>query len=314
MSVSSPAHRAPRSSAHLFVSVPRSFTIPAFIGLLVIAGPLLGLFLNVPWSQLGTVFTPQVMGAANLSLSTAALSTLICGLLGAPISLLLSKVLNRSRLHRFGAVLYAIIYTPVILSPVVSGLGLLFFWGRKGLIGSYLYQAGISIPFTSNAVIIAQTFVALPFFVATAVTTLQAIPREYEEIALVEGAGPAEVTFKVLLPLAAPGLATAFLLSFARALGEYGATVTFAGNVQGKTQTIPLAIDLAINSSDLPSALGSALILISLYLGIFGVLGLARTLKKLRAPRLVMLRGAARRMFMWKQRPGAASYVTGAAP
>lgn len=282
MSVSSPARRAPRSSAHLFVSVPRSFTIPAFIGLLVIAGPLLGLFLNVPWSQLGTVFTPQVMGAANLSLSTAALSTLICGLLGAPISLLLSKVLNRSRLHRFGAVLYAIIYTPVILSPVVSGLGLLFFWGRKGLIGSYLYQAGISILFTSNAVIIAQTFVALPFFVATAVTTLQAIPREYEEIALVEGAGPAEVTFKVLLPLAAPGLATAFLLSFARALGEYGATVTFAGNVQGKTQTIPLAIDLAINSSDLPSALGSALILISLYLGIFGVLGLARTLKKLR--------------------------------
>lgn len=281
MSVSSPARRAPRSSAHLFVSVPRSFTIPAFIGLLVIAGPLLGLFLNVPWSQLGTVFTPQVMGAANLSLSTAAVSTLICGLLGAPISLLLSKVLNRSRLHRFGAVLYAIIYTPVILSPVVSGLGLLFFWGRKGLIGSYLYQIGISIPFTSNAVIIAQTFVALPFFVATAVTTLQAIPREYEEIALVEGAGPAEVTFKVLLPLAAPGLATAFLLSFARALGEYGATVTFAGNVQGKTQTIPLAIDLAINSSDLPSALGSALILISLYLGIFGVLGLARTLKKL---------------------------------
>lgn len=282
MSVSSPAHRAPRSSAHLFVSVPRSFTIPAFIGLLVIAGPLLGLFLNVPWSQLGTVFTPQVMGAANLSLSTAALSTMICGLLGVPVSLLLSKVLNRSRLHRFGVVLYAIIYTPVILSPVVSGLGLLFFWGRKGLIGSYLYQAGISIPFTSNAVIIAQTFVALPFFVATAVTTLQAIPREYEEIALVEGAGPAEVTFKVLLPLAAPGLATAFLLSFARALGEYGATVTFAGNVQGKTQTIPLAIDLAINSSDLPSALGSALILISLYLGIFGVLGLARTLKKLR--------------------------------
>ena len=282
MSVSSPARRAPRSPARLFASVPRSFTIPAFIGLLVIAGPLLGLFLNVPWSQLGTVFTPQVMDAANLSLSTAAVSTLICGLLGAPISLLLSKVLNRSRLHRFGAVLYAIIYTPVILSPVVSGLGLLFFWGRKGLIGSYLYQAGISIPFTSNAVIIAQTFVALPFFVATAVTTLQAIPREYEEIALVEGAGPAEVTFKVLLPLAAPGLATAFLLSFARALGEYGATVTFAGNVQGKTQTIPLAIDLAINSSDLPSALGSALILISLYLGIFGVLGLARTLKKLR--------------------------------
>ena len=268
--------------SRLFASVPVLFLVPASLGIFLIAGPLLGLFLKVPWNQLGSIFTPQVLGAANLSLSTAAASTLICGLLGAPLALVLSKVLNRSRLHRFGSVLYAIIYTPVILSPVVSGLGLLFFWGRKGMIGTYLYQAGISIPFTSNAVIIAQVFVALPFFVATAVTTLQAIPREYEEIALVEGAKPAEVTFKVLLPLAAPGLATAFLLSFARALGEYGATVTFAGNVQGKTQTIPLAIDLAINSSDIPSALGSALILISLYLGIFGVLGLIRALKKLR--------------------------------
>ncbi|MFV0907127.1 ABC transporter permease [Rothia mucilaginosa] len=262
--------------------MPVLFLVPASLGIFLIAGPLLGLFLNIPWGQLGSIFTPQVLGAANLSLSTAAASTLICGLLGAPLALVLSKVLNRSRLHRFGSVLYAIIYTPVILSPVVSGLGLLFFWGRKGMIGTYLYQAGISIPFTPNAVIIAQVFVALPFFVATAVTTLQAIPREYEEIALVEGAKPAEITFKVLLPLAAPGLATAFLLSFARALGEYGATVTFAGNVQGKTQTIPLAIDLAINSSDIPSALGSALILISLYLGIFGVLGLIRALKKLR--------------------------------
>ena len=262
--------------------MPVLFLVPASLGIFLIAGPLLGLFLNIPWSQLGSIFTPQVLGAANLSLGTAAASTLICGLLGAPLALVLSKVLNRSRLHRFGSVLYAIIYTPVILSPVVSGLGLLFFWGRKGMIGTYLYQAGISIPFTPNAVIIAQVFVALPFFVATAVTTLQAIPREYEEIALVEGAKPAEITFKVLLPLAAPGLATAFLLSFARALGEYGATVTFAGNVQGKTQTIPLAIDLAINSSDIPSALGSALILISLYLGIFGVLGLIRALKKLR--------------------------------
>lgn len=272
--------RTPGSS--LFASVPVLFLVPALLGIFLIAGPLLGLFLNIPWSQLSSIFTPQVLGAANLSLSTAAASTLICGLLGAPLALVLSKVLNRSRLHRFGSVLYAIIYTPVILSPVVSGLGLLFFWGRKGMIGTYLYQAGISIPFTPNAVIIAQVFVALPFFVATAVTTLQAIPREYEEIALVEGAKPAEITFKVLLPLAAPGLATAFLLSFARALGEYGATVTFAGNVQGKTQTIPLAIDLAINSSDIPSALGSALILISLYLGIFGVLGLIRALKKLR--------------------------------
>lgn len=170
------SRRARTSREKLFASVPRLFLIPATLGIFLIAGPLLGLFINIPWSQLGTIFTPQVLGAANLSLSTAAASTLICGLLGAPLALVLSKVLNRSRMHRFGSVLYAIIYTPVILSPVVSGLGLLFFWGRKGMIGTYLYQAGISIPFTSNAVIIAQVFVALPFFVATAVTTCRLFP------------------------------------------------------------------------------------------------------------------------------------------
>ena len=126
---------------------------------------------------------------------------------------MLSKVLSRSRLKKFGGVLYAIIYTPVILSPVVSGLGLLFFWGRKGMIGEHLYHLGIIIPFTPTAVILAQTFVALPFFVATAVTTLQAIPEEYEQIARVEGAKSSEITYRVLLPLAAPGIATAFLLS-----------------------------------------------------------------------------------------------------
>ena len=149
--------------SRLFASVPVLSLVPASLGIFLIAGPLLGLFLNIPWSQLGSIFTPQVLGAANLSLNTAAASTLICGLLGAPLALVLSKVLNRSRLHRFGSVLYAIIYTPVILSPVVSGLGLLFFWGRKGMIGTYLYQAGISIPFTPNAVIIAQVFAVCGF-------------------------------------------------------------------------------------------------------------------------------------------------------
>ena len=116
--------------SRLFASVPVLFLVPASLGIFLIAGPLLGLFLNIPWSQLGSIFTPQVLGAANLSLSTAAASTLICGLLGAPLALVLSKVLNRSRLHRFGSVLYAIIYTPVVRSPVVSVLRLLFFWAR----------------------------------------------------------------------------------------------------------------------------------------------------------------------------------------
>ena len=126
----------------------------------------MGLLYNIPWMRLHDIIDKEVLDAARLSLTTASISTLICGLLGAPLALVLSKVLSRSCLKKFGGVLYAIIYTPVILSPVVSGLGLLFFWGRKGMIGEHLYHAGIMIPFTPTAVILAQTFVALPFFVA----------------------------------------------------------------------------------------------------------------------------------------------------
>ena len=266
-----------------FTAVPRYFAVPALLGFLLILGPLVGLLYNIPWMRLHDIIDKEVLDAARLSLTTASISTLICGLLGAPLALVLSKVLSRSRLKKFGGVLYAILYTPVILSPVVSGLGLLFFWGRKGMIGEHLYHAGIMIPFTPTAVILAQTFVALPFFVATAVTTLQGIPEEYEQIARVEGAKSSEITYRVLLPLAAPGIATAFLLSFARALGEFGATVTFAGNVQGKTETIPLGIELAIAGGSMSSALGNALMLISLYVCIFGLLGLFSVVKKLRA-------------------------------
>lgn len=266
-----------------FSVVPWYFTIPSLIGLALILGPLLGLLYNIPWMGLREIIDEEVVGATQLSLVTASISTLICGVIGAPLALTLCKVLDRSRLRSAGSLLYAIIYTPIIFSPVVSGLGLLFFWGRKGIIGAALYDAGIKITFTTTAVIIAQVFVALPFFVASAVTTLQAIPREYEEIAEVEGAKASEITYRVLLPLAAPGIATGFLLSFARALGEFGATVTFAGNVKGKTETIPLSIDLAISGGNMSGALGSALMLISLYVCIFGLLGLFSVVKNLRA-------------------------------
>lgn len=266
-----------------FSVVPWYFTIPSLIGLALILGPLLGLLYNIPWMGLHEIIDEEVVGATQLSLVTASISTLICGVIGAPLALTLCKVLDRSRLCGAGSLLYAIIYTPIIFSPVVSGLGLLFFWGRKGIIGAALYDAGIKITFTTTAVIIAQVFVALPFFVASAVTTLQAIPREYEEIAEVEGAKASEITYRVLLPLAAPGIATGFLLSFARALGEFGATVTFAGNVKGKTETIPLSIDLAISGGNMSGALGSALMLISLYVCIFGLLGLFSVVKNLRA-------------------------------
>lgn len=264
-------------------TVPPALLLPALLGLLTIIGPLAGLALNIPWNQAPRLLTdPQTLAAAQLSLWSALTATAICGLLGTPLALYLTKVLTRSRYAHLTYPLYALIYTPVILSPVVSGLALTYFWGRRGIIGSWLHDQGISLAFTPAAVILAQTFVGLPFFVATAVTTLKSIPRSYEEIAHLEGATPTEITRKVLLPLAAPGLATAFLLSFARALGEYGATITFAGNIAETTRTIPLNIELMLSSNQLPEALGSALMLISLYLLIGGFALLTLTLRSLR--------------------------------
>lgn len=276
-------HKQKRATGSLFTSVPMIFTLPAVVGGILIIGPLCALGINIPWADVGVLMRdPHVWEATRLSVSTALISTLCCGLLGLPMSLVLSAVVARSRWQRAGSILYGLLYTPIIMSPVVSGLALTFFWGRRGIIGEFLHDWGVNIPFTSVAVILAQIFVGLPFFVATAVTTLRAIPREYEELAVVEGATAGEVTRKVLLPLAAPGIATAFLLSFARALGEYGATVTFAGNIAGKTRTIPLNIELMLSSNLMDQALGSALMLISLYLLVVGIALLIRTLSTLR--------------------------------
>lgn len=244
---------------------------------------MLGLFTRIPWAEIPALLTePSALTAARLSVVTAGISTLVCGLLGAPTALVLTKVLARSRFAALTFPLYCLIYAPVIFSPVVSGLALIFFWGRRGVLGSWLTELGISVAFSPLAVILAQVFVSLPFFVATAVTTLRALPISFEEIAVVEGASPGEITRRVLLPLAAPGLVTAFLLSFARALGEYGATVTFAGNIAGATRTIPLNIELALSSNQMDAALGSALMLISLYVIILGTLALATWLRRLK--------------------------------
>ncbi|MDO4916536.1 MAG: ABC transporter permease subunit [Rothia sp. (in: high G+C Gram-positive bacteria)] len=266
-----------------FRSVPWIFALPASLGLFAIVSPLVALALNIPWHQALNLLTEQsALQSAKLSVQTALLSTALCGILGIPLSLMLTKVLARSRWRVVGTLLYALIYAPVILSPVVSGLALTFFWGRKGVVGAWLYSMDINVAFTSAAVVITQIFVGLPFFVAAAVTTLRAIPTEYEELAFVEGATAWETTRKVLLPLAAPGIATAFLLAFARALGEYGATVTFAGNIAEKTRTIPLNIELMLSSNEMSQALGSSLMLISLYLIVLALSCLMIALQRLR--------------------------------
>lgn len=283
MSTPGPAPAQPQPGGSPFTSVPVHAVLPTLLTLGLIAGPLLALLVRTPWGSLPQLLTePAALGAVRLSVLTALTTTLISALLGTPTALVLATVLEKSRARRLTWPLYGLIYTPIIFSPVVSGLALLFFWGRRGLLGSWLETAGLSVAYTPLAVVLAQTFVALPFFVATLVTTLRALPPEYAEIARLEGARPAEVTARVLLPLAAPGLLTAAVLTFARALGEYGATVTFAGNIEGVTRTIPLAIELALSSNRMEAALGSALMLIALYLSLLAVGALALWLGRLK--------------------------------
>lgn len=276
----------PRERAPAFTSVPALALLPALLTLVLIAGPLLALLMRSPWGNLPQLLSePAALAALRLSVLTALASTVIAALLGTPTALLLATVLEKSRARRLAWPLYGLIYTPIIFSPVVSGLALLFFWGRRGLVGSWLDGAGLSVAYTPLAVVLAQTFVALPFYIATLVTSLRALPAEYAEIARLEGASPSEVTTAVLLPLAAPGLLTAAILAFARALGEYGATVTFAGNVEGVTRTLPLAIDLALSSNRMDAALGAALMLIALYLSLLAAGAFALWLGRLKGNR-----------------------------
>ncbi|WP_239479077.1 ABC transporter permease [Rothia sp. ZJ1223] len=261
--------------------MPRWFFIPVAVALVLTAGPLLGLMLQVPWSNLGELLTaPGIAQATTLSVTTALVSTAVCIALGVPLSLWIARVLPRSRHSSLAHILHAVVYAPVVLSPVVSGLALVYFWGRRGLLGSVLAQGGINIAFTPLAVVLAQVFVALPFFVATYMNVLRTVPVEYEEIALTEGASPWHIIIKVLLPLTLPGLATAALLSFARALGEFGATLMFAGNLEGKTRTLPLNIELMLSSADTGAALGSALVMIALYLLLGALFALGKVMRR----------------------------------
>ncbi|WP_238147557.1 MULTISPECIES: molybdate ABC transporter permease subunit [Micrococcaceae] len=273
---------------------PAWMYVPAGIALLLVLGPLVGLIVKIPWSRAGHLLTePSAMEALELSVTTACVSTVCCVVVGIPLSLMLTRT-GRPRTNESGRIGTAglasafsgpiafIVYAPLVLSPVVSGLALMFFWGRNGLFGKILAEADVTIAFTSWAVILAQVFVSMPFFVSTAVTALSAIPRRYEEIAATEGATRGEIIRKVLLPQAGPGLLTAGLLSFARALGEFGATITFAGNIEGTTRTIPLNIEIGLSSNDVDAALGSCIMLLALYLLVVGLMLLARFLGKVR--------------------------------
>ena len=255
-------------------SVPVVITLIGLAAVLLLLSPLLALLLNIPWDRTVELVTaPAAVQSLTLSLSTALVSTLLCVVLGLPLSVWLVEFARRH--PGWGQVVQLIVYAPLVLSPVVSGLALVFFWGRRGVLGSWLDDAGVQVAYTSLAVIVVQVFVSMPFFVSTTVTSLRGVPPVVYEAARVDGASRWQVLRHITVPLALPGIVVGTVLGFARALSEYGATLTFAGNVAGETRTIPLLIELGLSSNDMDQALGACILLLGIYVLVVG--GVATT-------------------------------------
>ncbi|MFD1715821.1 ABC transporter permease [Amnibacterium flavum] len=230
---------------------------PAAVAFLLIVVPLLALAARVPWPRFGELITaPSAVAALTLSVATASISALLCLLFGTPVALLLARDAVPGR-----RLLRSLILVPLVLPPVVGGLALLYSLGRRGIVGQGLEALGITVAFTSVAVVLAQTFVSLPFYIVSLEGSLRSTGTRYEAVAATLGASPTRVLARVTLPLVLPGIASAGVLAFARALGEFGATITFAGSLEGVTRTLPLEIYLQ-REVDPDAAAALALVLV----------------------------------------------------
>ncbi len=238
---------------------PWPIAVPAVVAVLFLLVPLIGLVLLAPWSQLPQILTEaQAVAALRLSLITATLTTAISMLLGVPLAWVLAR--SRSRAVRW---LRALVTLPLVLPPVVGGVALLLAYGRNGIAGRWLYQVtGYQIPFTPLAVVLAQTFVAMPFLVVTVEGALRSMDTGLEEAAATLGSRRFATFRRVTLPLITPSIAAGAVLCWARALGEFGATITFAGNLPGRTQAMPSAVYRAFET-DPPAAAALSLVLLA---------------------------------------------------
>lgn len=255
------ARRAGRHRRHATGRPPLVLGALATVGAAFLLVPFVGLAAETPWSDLATLIgSPEVVDALRLSLTTSIASALISGLLGVPLAWVLSRADFRGKV-----LLRATATLPMVLPPVVGGAALLFALGRRGLLGQPIYnQTGWSLPFSTTGVVIASTFVAMPFVVITVEGALSAIDPRYEAAAASLGAGPFTVFRRVALPMIGPSLRAGLILAWARALGEFGATVTFAGNLPGRTQTMPLAVAVALDQDrDTAVALSVLMVLVS---------------------------------------------------
>jgi molybdate transport system permease protein len=221
---------------------PRALFAPAVAGLILFTVPVVALLVRAPWSAVAdNLGDPAVRTALRLSLVTSLAATAVAIVLGVPLAWVLARVDFPGR-----ALARAITMLPMVLPPVVGGVALLLAFGRRGLLGGPLASLGIRLPFTTAGAVLAEAFVAIPFLVLTAEAGFRAVDPDLEQAGRALGAGPWKVFRRVTLPLARPSIVAGAVLCWARALGEFGATITFAGNYPGRTQTLPLAIYAAL--------------------------------------------------------------------
>ena len=246
------------------------------------AAVLLALFLGLPVATLVVravlegsfqvaLASPEVLDALWLSLVTTSISLVVTVVLGLPLAFVLAR-----RRFRGKALLEAVVDLPIVLPPSVAGLALLLVFGRRGLLSAPFTFLGISVPFTTIAVVIAMTFVSAPFFIRSARTGIAAVDRDLEDAARVDGASERQLFRSITIPLAGAALAAGLVMTWARSLGEFGATIMFAGNVQGRTQTLPLVVYSEFQSGGLDASIAAASILV---LAAFGVLVAVRVFR-----------------------------------
>ena len=252
------------TNKHRYAGIPRWIALPAACAVLFLLVPFIALLIRIDWVQFPHLFSQALSSQAlALSLRTCIASTLACIVVGLPLAL----VCARARDTWWSRVLRSMVTLPMVLPPVVAGLALLITWGRRGLIGAYLQIFGINIAFTTVAVVMAQTFVSLPFFVSSLEGALRTRGFNEERVASGLGASPSRTLWSVTLPLMIPALVSSTALAFSRALGEFGATITFAGSLAGVTRTLPLEIYLQREeSTDMALMLSVILVFVALVL------------------------------------------------
>ena len=253
------ARRAARGGASR--SVPAPLLVPALIAILFLLLPLAGLLIRAPWGRLGAALSgTDATQALTLSLWTATVSTAISMVIGVPLAWVLARSsFPGQRLLR------ALVTLPLVLPPVVGGVALLLAFSRTGIVGRYLDSwFGLTIPFSPLAVVMAETFVAMPFLIITVEGAFRSADQGFEEAAATLGAKRMTVFRRITVPMIAPSLGAGAVLCWARALGEFGATITFAGSFPGQTETMPIAVYYALeNDPDAAIALSLVLLVVS---------------------------------------------------